>query len=410
MRSPLWATRLQPCDRALRIVINGAGIAGPTLAYWLRESDHEVLLVEQSPHLRSGGYIIDFWGTGYDIAERMGLLPRIKELGYQVQEVRFVDRYGRKRGGFSTDVFARMTGGRFTSLRRSDLAATLYRALDGKVETIFGDSVARIAQEGDDVRVSFDHAHPREVDMVIGADGLHSRVRELAFGPVAAFERPLGYHVAAFEVEGYRPRDELVYVSHGVAGRQVSRFSMRNDETLFLFVFHNDYLSAGTPATEQERRAALVDAFADVGWECPRILAAMDRASDVYFDRVSQIRMDRWTNGRTALIGDAAACVSLLAGEGTGLAMAEAYVLAGELHECGGDHVAALARYQQRMMPFLERKQNSSARFASSFAPKTAAGIAFRNMVTRLFRLPFLADFFIGRDLRDDIEIPDYGL
>lgn len=130
--------------RTLRIVINGAGIAGPTLAYWLRESGHEVLLVEQSPHLRSGGYVIDFWGVGYDIAERMGLLTRIRELGYQVEEVRFVDRHGRRRGSFSTDVFTRMTGGRFTSLRRSDLAATIYRALDGKIETIFGDSVARI--------------------------------------------------------------------------------------------------------------------------------------------------------------------------------------------------------------------------------------------------------------------------
>lgn len=189
----------------MRIVINGAGIAGPT-----RESGHEVLLVEQSPHLRRGGYVIDFWGVGYDIAERMGLLTRIRELGYQVEEVRFVDRHGRRRGGFSTDVFTRMTGGRFTSLRRSDLAATIYRALDGKIETIFGDSVARIDDQGESVRVSLEHAAPRDVDLVIGADGLHSRVRDLAFGRAAAFERSLGHHVAAFEVEGYRPRDRIV--------------------------------------------------------------------------------------------------------------------------------------------------------------------------------------------------------
>ena len=135
----------------------------------------------------------------------------------------------------------------------------------------------------------------------------------------------------------------------------------------------------------------------------------MEDASGVYFDRVSQIRMDRWTKGRTALIGDAAACVSLLAGEGTGLAMAEAYVLAGELRDCGGDHVAAFARYEERMMPFLKRKQESAAKFASSFAPKSAFGITFRNLVTRLLRIPFVADFFIGRDLRDDIKLPDYG-
>lgn len=393
----------------MRIVINGAGIAGPTLAYWLRESGHEVQLVEQSPHLRRGGYVIDFWGVGYNIAAKMGLIPQIRGQGYHVEEVRFVDRHGRKRGGFATDIVSRMTGGRFTSLRRSDLAATIYRALDGKVETVFGDSVARIDDEGESVRVSFDHAAAREVDLVIGADGLHSRVRELAFGPATAFERSLGYHVAAFEVEGYRPRDELAYVSHGVAGRQVSRFSMREDKTLFLFVFHDDHLTAEPPSTDHERKAALKNIFADVGWECPRILAAMENASDVYFDRISQIRMGRWTKGRTALIGDAAACVSLLAGEGTGLAMAEAYMLAGELHTCGGDHSAAFARYQERMMPFLERKQESAAAFASSFAPKTAAGIIFRNLVTRLFRVAYFADYFIGRDLRDDIEMPDYG-
>ena len=392
----------------MRIAINGAGIAGPTLAYWLRESGHEVLLIEESPQLRSGGYAIDFWGVGYDIAEKMGLLPRIRELGYQVRELRYVNRQGSKSGGFSVDVFRRMTNGRFTELRRSDLAATIYRALDGKVETIFGDSVARIEDEGNRVRIDFDHAAPREVDLLIGADGLHSRVRRLVFGPEAGFEVSLGYHVAAFEIEGYRPRDELVAVSHAVPGRQILRLSLRDDMTLFLFVFRDEYLTAESPSSEQECKSVLTNVFADVGWECPRILAAMEDIRGVYFDRVSQIRMDRWTKGRTALIGDAAACVSLVAGEGTGLAMAEAYVLAGELHGCGNDHIAAFARYQERMMPFLKRKQESAAKFASSFAPKSAFGITFRNHVSRLLRIPFIADFFIGRAVRDDIKLPDY--
>jgi 2-polyprenyl-6-methoxyphenol hydroxylase-like FAD-dependent oxidoreductase len=259
------------------------------------------------------------------------------------------------------------------------------------------------------VRVSFDHAAPREVDLVVGADGLHSRVRQLAFGPEEAFEVSLGYHVAAFEVAGYRPRDELVFVSHAVPGRQVSRWSLRDDKTLFLFVFRDEYLPAERPPGEQGRKAVLASVFADVGWECPRILAAMGDVGDVYFDRVSQIRMDRWASGRTALVGDAAACVSLMAGEGTGLAMAEAYVLAGELRNCGGDHAAAFARYQERMMPFLKRKQESVAEYGSSFAPKTAFGIRLRNLVTRLLRLPFLPELLFGRAVRDDVKIPDYG-
>lgn len=393
----------------MRIIINGTGIAGPTLAYWLRKAGHEVLLVESAPQLRRGGYVIDFGLVGYDVAERMGIIPRLRELGYQVKELRFVDRRGRKRGGTSTDAIRHLLHGRYTSLRRSDLAATIYGALDGAVETIFGDSVARIEEQERCVRVSFDHAPAREADLVIGADGLHSRVRQLAFGPDAAAEVSLGFHVAAFEVEGYRPRDELVYFGYGVPGRQIFRFSMRDDKTVFLFVFRDEYLPPGSPTTEHERRAALAHVFAGVGWECPQILAAMAAVRDIYFDRVSQIRMDCWTIGRTALVGDAAACVSLTAGEGAGLAMAEAYVLAGELCKCGGDYAAAFARYQERLMPWLRRKQLSAARFASSIAPKTAFGIAFRNLVTRLFRIPFLVDYFLGRELRDEVTLPDYG-
>jgi 2-polyprenyl-6-methoxyphenol hydroxylase-like FAD-dependent oxidoreductase len=393
----------------MRIIINGVGIAGPTLAYWLRKSGHEVLLVEQAPRLRTGGYIIDFGLVGYDIAEKMGLIARLRESGYQVKETRFVDRQGRTSASILTDSLARLTHGRYVSLRRSDLAATIYGALDGAVETIFGDSVASIEEAAQGVRVGFDHAPSREADLVIGADGLHSRVRQLVFGPDAGVEVSLGYHVAAFEVEGYRPRDELVYVGYGVPGRQVWRFSMREDKTLFLLVFRDEYLPAESPANEQERKSVLAHVFAEVGWECPQILAAMARVGNIYFDRASQIRLDRWTRGRTAVVGDAAACVSLLAGQGSILAMAEAYVLAGELRNCG-DYAAAFARYERRLMPILERKQKSAAKFASSFAPKTAFGITFRNWVTRLMRpLPFVMDFFIGRELRDQVQIPDYG-
>lgn len=391
----------------MRIIINGVGIAGPTLAYWLLRSGHEVTLVEQAPQLRRGGYMIDFWGIGYDVAEKMNLIARIRQFGYQVKEVRFVNRQGRRTGGFGVDVLQRLTQGRFTSLRRSDLAATIYDALDDRVETIFGDSIARIENSAQGVRIGFDHAAAREADLVIGADGLHSRVRQLVFGRQPEFEVSLGCHVAAFEIEGYRPRDELVYVTHGIPGRQVSRFSMRDDKTLFLFVFRDEYLSPAGPAAEQDRKLLLRRVFADVGWECPEILAAMERVNDVYFDRVSQIRLDHWTAGRVALIGDAAAGVSLLAGEGTGLAMAAAYVLAGELRKCGSDYRTAFSRYQQRLMPFLRRKQQSARKYAAFFAPRTARGIALRNVVTRLMRIPLVADLLVARDLRDDLALPD---
>jgi 2-polyprenyl-6-methoxyphenol hydroxylase-like FAD-dependent oxidoreductase len=389
----------------LRIVINGIGVAGPALGYWLSKSGHEVLLVEEAPQLRVGGYIIDFWGTGYDVAERMGFVDDIRALGYQVREVRFVDRKGRTRGGFDADVFRRMTNDRFTSVRRSDVSKTIYDAIDGKVEMIFGDSVAQIEDNGQHVRVCFDHAAEREVDLVVGADGLHSRVRRLAFGADSEFETPLGYHVAAFEADGYRPREELVYTSHSLPGRQISRFSMRNDRTLFLFIFRDELMPR-----HDEPQSALRRVFAGAGWEWPQIEAEIERATDIYFDSVSQIRMHHWTKGRIALVGDAAACVSLMAGEGTGLAIVEAYVLAGELHACGGDFSTAFARYERHLMPFLKKKQQTAEKFASAFAPKTSLGIAFRNVITQLLRVPLVADLVIGRDLRDDIVLPNYRL
>lgn len=392
----------------MRVIINGAGIAGPTLAYWLQKSGHDVLLVEAAPQLRRGGYVIDFWGVGYDVAERMGIIPQLRQIGYQVEEVRFVNRNGRKSGGFSLEGFGRLLNGRFTTLRRADLATAIYEAIDGSVETLFNDSVAGHEESEHNVRVSFDHAAPRDADLVIGADGLHSRVRRLAFGPDEEVEVCLGYHVAAFSVEGYRPREELVYLSHGEPGKQVSRWSMRNDQTVFLFVFRNEYLKGENPSNEQERKEVLRRVFANVGWECPHILESMTGVRDIYFDRVSQIQMDRWTKGRVGLIGDAASCVSLLAGEGAGLGMAEAYVLAGELHRCKGDHVRAFTQYEQRMAPFIKRKQKMARQFASSFAPKTALGVAFRNLVLRLMQFPFVVKLVFRRELKDEIDLPRY--
>ncbi len=271
----------------MRIVINGIGVAGPALGYWLSKSGHEVLLVEEAPKLRVGGYIIDFWGTGYDIAERMGLIGDIRALGYQMREVRFVDRRGRTRGGFDADVFRRMTNDRFTSVSRSDVSTAIYEAIDGKVETIFGDSVAHIEDNGEYVRVCFDHAAERKVDLVIGADGLHSRVRRLAFGPDSEFETPLGYHVAAFEANGYRAREELVYASHSLPGRQISRFSMRDDKTLFLFVFRDELMPR-----HEEPQTVLRRVFAGAGWEWPQIEAEIERASDRHLLRQREPNSD----------------------------------------------------------------------------------------------------------------------
>jgi len=393
----------------VKIAINGAGIAGPALAFWLSRSGHDILLIEQAPELRRGGYIIDFWSHGYDLAEKMGLLPEIFAAGYQVEEVRYVDSHGRKCGGFPVADLAVFTKGRFTSLRRSDLSAFIYRAVEDRIETLFGDSIATIREDEHGLEVGFDHAASRRFDLVIGADGLHSRVRHIVFGPESDREFSLGCHVAAFEVEGYRPRDELIYLSHNLPGRQISRFCLRDDRVMVLLLFRDEFLDGADLHSDAQRKAALARVFANAGWEWPRIEALLPAVNDLYFDRVSQIRLPHWARGRIALVGDAAACVSLLAGEGVGLAMTEAYILAGELHRSGNDFATAFRRYEELLMPLLEQKQHTATRFASAFVPKTSLGISFRNLVSRLLGIQRIADYFIGQAVRDDFTLPDYG-
>lgn len=391
----------------MRILISGAGIAGPTLAWWLQRHGFEPTLIEHAPSLRGGGYVVDFWGVGYEVARRMGLEAELRGLGYDIREVRMIDARGRRCGGFSAEVFKQATGGRYTTIARGDLATAIYRSLGERVETLFGDSIAALHADGDGVQVEFEHAPARRYDLIVGADGLHSRVRRLAFGAQSQFEKPLGYTVAAFETTGYRPRDEQVYVGYARPGQQVARFSMHDDRTMFLFVFAHDLVVNGLPDTAECKRI-LHAQFDDAAWECPQILAALDDCDEIYFDRVSQIRMPAWSSGRVALIGDAASCPSLLAGQGSALAMTQAYVLAGELHAAGGDYRAAFAAYERRMREFIDTKQRDAAKFAGSFAPRTRLGLTLRNWITRLFAIPAVARYALGRSLIDRIELPDY--
>lgn len=394
----------------MRVAINGAGIAGTALAYWLSKLGHEVLLVERAPALRTGGFVLNLWGIGYDALERMDLLPRLLELQHHSDELRMVDRSGRTRGGYPSSVLLKLAKGRMATLARSDIAAAIYGSLNGRVETLFGDSVTAISDDGRRAQVEFEHSTPREVDLVIGADGLHSRVRQLVFGADTQFEYPMGCHVASFEVAGYRPRNGNAYVAHTAPGRYVARFPMRDDRMLFFVLMRDEYIKGRTPTNHAERQAALTDALADIGWESAAILAAVAQVDDIYFDSISQIRMQAWAKGRVALIGDAAACPSLIAGEGAGFALAQAYVLAGELHRHGGDTEAAIARYQSLLKTVVARKQKQAESLAASFVPRTALGVRVRDYATLLMRLPGFPKLLMGRYFHDEIALPEYGI
>ncbi len=392
----------------MRIAVNGTGVAGPTLAWWLRRYGHEPVLFEKAQELRTGGYIIDFWGVGYDVAERMGILPALFQDGYVIQALRMLDGHGRTVASLDVSTFRSLLRGRYLSIARGDLASTVYRSCE-EVQTRFGKSIVGIDQRELSVRVRLSDNSEDEFDLVVAADGLHSHIRSLAFGPEAQFEHPLGCYVAAFDLPAYRPRDELVYLSSTIPKRQVFRIALRDDVTSFLFVFREELLGAH-PCSLSERRDALRGVFRDMEWEVPQILERLDEVDDIYFDRVSQIHMTQWSKGRVVLIGDAAACVSLLAGEGTGLAMAEAYVLAGELHRSGGDYAAAFRKYEATLRPFLASKQQAALRMTGFFAPKTSWGLFLRNVATNLSGKPLLAKLFLGAALRDDFRLPEYGV
>lgn len=394
--------------RAKTVLISGAGIAGPTLAYWLKAAGFVPTLVEQAPALRSGGYVIDFWGLGYDIAGRMGVAAAADRTGYHVRELRIVDAKGERVTGFGTGVFRELTGGRYVSLRRSELSRLLFETIEDQTEAVFGDEITGLHEHADGVQVTFRHAAERRFDLVIGADGLHSNVRGLVFGPQERFEKQLGYVVAAFEARGYRPRDEDVYLMYGEPGRMLGRFTLRDDRTLFLLVFAVDTPSPSVPTELPAQKAMLREKYADAKGECPRMLCELDRAQDFYVDRVSQIRMQRWSRGRVALVGDAAFCVSLLAGQGSALAMTAAYVLAGELARAGGGHEEAFGNYERTLRAYIEDKQRGAVRYAGAFAPKTKWGLFVRNQVIRLFATPGLAKLTIGRDIFDRLQLPEY--
>ena len=392
----------------MRIAISGAGIAGTALAYWLKRYGHEPVLIEKAPKLRTGGYVVDFWGLGLTITKRMGLLEKVMEQGYLQREVRFVGNDNSRVGGFSTDIIHQLTNGRFTTIRRGALVEMFFEALNGQVESIFGDQISKLTEGPDSISVALQHGGEREFDLVIGADGLHSAVRGLSPGFESKVETYLGYAVAAFEITGYRPRDEEIYIIHPTPSRQLARFAMRDDRTLFLFIFSCSPERADMRMTIPEIRELLREQFSDVGWEAQNILAMMEGVDDIYFDRMSQIRMSCWHKGRVALVGDAAAAVSLLAGEGTGLALIEAYILAGEIARAGSDYTRAFQAYEERLRPFLRDKQETSAASASAFVPSTKLGVWARNQATKLIGIPGVASFFLGRNLRDSLDLPEY--
>lgn len=391
------------------ILISGLGVAGPTLAFWLRSVGFQPTLIERAPALRSGGYVVDFWGLGYDIAERMRLADELNRRGYLISEMRIVNERGKCVASFGTSVFLELTGGRYVTIARSVLSHLLAERIGDDVEMIFGDEIRSLRECEDCIEVELEQRGKRKFDLIVGADGLHSKVRRLVFGPQDRFEKRLGYMVAAFETTGYRPRDDGVYVMFSDPGRMVGRVALRDDRTLFLFVFTVDAVELENPSDLSGQKAILRARFSDNAWECPRILNALDRTDELYFDRVSQIRMPKWSQGRIALVGDAAYCVSLMAGQGSALAMTGAYVLAGELAKSSGRHTEAFVNYERVLRAFIDDKQRGAERFAAAFAPKSRWGLFLRNQIINAAAIPGFARIAFRGSIVDSLQLPEYS-
>jgi 2-polyprenyl-6-methoxyphenol hydroxylase-like FAD-dependent oxidoreductase len=333
------------------VLISGASIAGPALAFWLNRYGFEVTVVERAPTVRPGGYAVDFRGSAMRVLERMGLLDEVKKMQTRTGAITMVNVANQK--------IASMPDG-FTSgeveIMRGDLAGIFYEATRRSTEYIFDDSITSLVEEEDGVEVTFRRSPSRSFDLVIGADGLHSKVRSLVFGDESHFMRHLGYYVSIFTVPNYMDLDQAG-LYYGTPGKKVGLFSARqNREAKASFWFDSplfEYDRHDGPA----QRKILRDRFAGERWEVPKLLAMMDEAPDFYFDSVTQIRMERWSAGRVALLGDAAYCGSPLSGMGTGMAVVGAYVLAGELKELRGDHKSAFANYEALMRDYVDRCQ-----------------------------------------------------
>ncbi|MEU7742583.1 FAD-dependent monooxygenase [Nonomuraea sp. NPDC049158] len=308
------------------VLISGASVAGPALAYWLHRHGFTPTIVERAPAPREGGYAVDFRGEAHlSVLRRMGVLADIERARTGMGSMSYVNSAGRPQAQLPADLFSGDV-----EILRGDLARILYDATEDYTEYIFGDSITSLTEDAHGVAVTFERGATRRFDLVIGADGLHSNTRRLAFGPEEGFVKHLGVYCAIFTTANHLGLDHTGH-AYRTAGKLVAMYSARhNAEAKAVFYF-------GSPALDLDRhdvarqQAVLTEQFTGTGWQSDRLLNDMRHAPDFYFDSVGQVHMDGWSRGRVALIGDAAYCPSSLSGMGSGLALVGAYVLAGEL-------------------------------------------------------------------------------
>jgi 2-polyprenyl-6-methoxyphenol hydroxylase-like FAD-dependent oxidoreductase len=377
------------------VLISGAGIAGPALAYWLHRYGFRPTVVEVAATPRPGGQTVDIRGIAREVVARMGLMPAIEARLMHERGLEYVRASGRRSAAMPAELFD--GGGPVAELEilRGELAEVLLDATAGDVEYLYADSITALTEDDQGVTVSFRNGGERRFDLVVGADGVHSRVRSIAFGPESEYVRELGGYGSYFTIEAPEALDGWMKIYTAPGGRWVGLrpdHDPRQAKAL---------LSFRSPTITYDRRdvaaqkALLAKTFAGLGWHTAKILEQLADADDFYFDTTSQVVVPDWSRGRVTLVGDAGYCGSPLAGHGTALSLVGAYCLASELALAEGNHLRAYPEYQRRMQAYVGQRTELPPGGIKLAMPMTAAGILLRDanlrlMTSRPFR-PLLA-------------------
>ncbi|MEV0222149.1 FAD-dependent monooxygenase [Streptomyces sp. NPDC050704] len=365
-----------------RVLISGASISGPALAYWLHRSGFAVTVVEKAGALRAGGYPIDVRGTAVEVVRRMGILPRLRDAHIDSRRCTFLNGDGSELAPVTPSAVTGGVEGQDLEVRRGDLAASLYAIVRDDVEFLFDDSIDTLDQSGQGVDVTFHSGRQRTFDLVVGADGMHSHTRESLFGPEEQFHRYLGYCFAIFTMPNtFGLSRELMLWN--TPGKAAALYAVGDNDELHAFLnFHRPEPPFDTLRNPDAQRDLVATVFAGAGWEVPGMVNAMRDADDLFFDTAGQIRMPHWSSGRVALVGDAAYAPSFLTGQGSSLALVGAYVLANAL-ATNRDHTAAFAAYERDVREFVAMNQALVDNGAATLFPTTVRALEQRNAMLR---------------------------
>jgi 2-polyprenyl-6-methoxyphenol hydroxylase-like FAD-dependent oxidoreductase len=373
------------------ILISGAGIAGMTLAYWLTRHGRRVTIVERAAGQRSSGAPVDVRGPAAEIADRMGITPRLRDAATRVDGMRFIDGKGRVAARVDARALSRASASRDIELARGDLAEILQEASRDSAEVIFDDGIRTVTQDASGVDVTFERAPSRRFDLIVGADGLHSGVRRVVFGPEREFVHHAGLYVATTPLSRSFEGVDREISMFNAPGRSATIHPARG-RSLVAFIFWRDAIAGLDHRDTDQHRRILQDIYGHDGWHVPALLEEVRATPDLYFDSVSRVQMARWSQGRVVLVGDAATCVSLF-GEGSTLAMAGAYTLAAALAGHDSNYPAAFRDFETRHRRLVEPRQRSVVLGASLLVPKSGAAIVIRNAVLRLAPLMVAAQW-----------------